>query len=75
VGNIKPGRPIIGITTDIDGEYLKVKHNYCAAIEKAGGVPLLLPPVDDIAPYAELISGLLIPGGADLDPAYYNEDI
>jgi putative glutamine amidotransferase len=74
MGNIKPGRPVIGITTDIDGEYLKVKRNYCAAIAKAGGVPLLLPPVDDSEPYAEFINGLLIPGGADLDPAYYNED-
>jgi putative glutamine amidotransferase len=75
MGNIKPGRPIIGITTDIEGEYLKVKHHYCAAIEKAGGAPLLLPPFDDSETYAELINGLLIPGGADLDPAYYNEDM
>jgi putative glutamine amidotransferase len=75
MGNIKPGRPIIGITTDIEGEYLKVKHHYCAAIAKAGGAPLLLPPFDDIETYAELINGLLIPGGADLDPAYYNEDM
>lgn len=75
MGNIKRGRPIIGITTDIDGEYLRMKGNYCGAVEEAGGIPLLLPPVADIEPYARLIHGLLIPGGADLDPAYYHEDM
>jgi putative glutamine amidotransferase len=68
-------RPIIGITTDVDGEYLRLKHDYCKAVEEAGGMPLLLPITVDAEPYAEMIHGLLVPGGADLDPAYYHEDI
>ena len=75
VGNIKLIRPIIGITTDIDGEYLRLKDNYCHAVEEARGIPLLLSPVADTEPYAALIHGLLIPGGADIDPAYYHEEM
>jgi putative glutamine amidotransferase len=68
-------RPLIGITTDIDGEYLKVKHQYCGAITGAGGLPVLIPPVGKSLPYARKIDGLLISGGADLDPHYYGEEI
>jgi putative glutamine amidotransferase len=65
-------RPLIGITTDIEGEYLKLKHYYPDAIIKAGGVPLLIPPAGNTF-YAKSINGLIIPGGDDLDPLYYNE--
>jgi putative glutamine amidotransferase len=65
-------RPLIGITTDIEGEYLKLKHYYTDAIIKAGGVPLLIPPAGNTF-YAKSINGLIIPGGDDLDPLYYNE--
>jgi putative glutamine amidotransferase len=65
-------RPLIGITTDIEGEYLKLKHYYPDAIIKAGGVPLLIPPAGNTL-YAKSINGLIIPGGDDLDPFYYNE--
>jgi putative glutamine amidotransferase len=71
----KLNRPLIGITVDIDGEYLRLKNDYCQAVEDAGGIPLLLPPVADAEPYASMIHGLLIPGGADLDPSYYHEDV
>lgn len=68
-------RPLIGITTDIDGEYLKLKHQYCGAITGAGGLPVLIPPVGKSLPYARKIDGLLIPGGADLNPRYYGEEM
>lgn len=65
---------MIGITTDVDGGYLRLDPGYAAAVEKAGGIPLLLPPVAEAEEYSSLIHGLLIPGGADLDPAYYGEE-
>ncbi len=68
-------KPIIGITTDAEGECLKVKHLYPDAITKAGGGPFLIPLSSSTAFYAERIGGLLIPGGNDLDPFYYNEPI
>jgi putative glutamine amidotransferase len=67
--------PIIGITTDIDDEYLKIKHHYSDAILKAGGNPVLIPTSDNAKFFAEILDGLLIPGGDDLDPSYYNEDM
>ena len=66
-------KPVIGITTDLDEKYLRVKHGYCEAVEVSGGIPVLIPPMNGPAFYAEMINGLLIPGGDDLDPSYYNE--
>lgn len=67
-------KPVIGITTDSDGKYLRVKHGYCEAVAEAGGVPVLLPPTDNPKDYAEIINALLVSGGDDLDPSYYNEE-
>jgi putative glutamine amidotransferase len=68
-------KPLIGITADLEGEYLKLKHYYCGAITGAGGIPVLIPPVGKSLPYAQKIDGLLIPGGADLNPRYYHEEM
>jgi len=68
-------KPVIGITTDIEDGYLKLKQNYCEAIAMSGGIPMLIPPAEDPVLYAERINGLLIPGGDDLNPSYYHEEI
>jgi len=65
--------PVIGITMDIQGEHLRLKRYYSDAIIKAGGIPLLIPLSGDASIYVEKIDGLLIPGGDDLNPFYYNE--
>jgi gamma-glutamyl-gamma-aminobutyrate hydrolase PuuD len=67
--------PIVGITMDIEGEYLRIKHRYSASIIKAGGIPVLLPLSGNTIFYAEIIDALLIPGGRDINPSYYHEDI
>ena len=72
-------RPRIGITVDcVDGNAGKYESpfTYAQAIEKAGGLPLLLPYKTDVAlvgEYADLVDGMLFSGGADLDPALYEE--
>jgi putative glutamine amidotransferase len=68
-------KPLIGITTDIEEGCLKLKHDYCEAIVISGGIPVLIPPTADPELYAERINGLLIPGGADLAPSYYHEEM
>ena len=68
-------KPVIGITMDVEGEYLRVKHSYAASIIKAGGMQFFIPPSEDAVLYAALIDALLIPGGRDIDPSYYHEDI
>lgn len=67
--------PIVGITTDMDSEYLRLKHRYCEAIAEAGGIPILIPSVGNARQYGDRIDGLLISGGNDLDPFYYNEEV
>jgi putative glutamine amidotransferase len=64
---------IIGITTDIEGEYLRIKKYYSEAIASAGGIPLLIPPDGNTALHAGIMDGLLISGGGDIDPSYYHE--
>lgn len=79
-------KPIIGITAGITKEetgdmagYRRsyVAEDYVKAIEKNGGIPLILPVVTDldiIATYAEKIDGLILSGGNDVDPLYYQEE-
>lgn len=66
-------KPIIGITTDIKGTYVKMKYKYTDAVIKAGGIPVFIPPSSHPGDYAKIINGLIIPGGQDLDPFYYHE--
>ncbi len=68
-------RPIIGITADIEGNRLKLNRNYAEAIENAGACPVLLAPSRNAADIALRIDGILVSGGSDLHPSYYNEDI
>jgi putative glutamine amidotransferase len=69
--------PVIGITTygrDDKGRYT-LPSEYVAAVERAGGVPLLIPPVPaHAARYLELVDGIVLAGGGDLDPAHYGGD-
>jgi putative glutamine amidotransferase len=47
--------------------------SYLRAVERAGGLPVVLPPLelDRIAPLLDRLSGVLLSGGPDLDPAAY----
>lgn len=71
-------RPVIGITVDFrkDLPYYEAPQWYVAAVEKAGGLPLLLPFRVDLSlvpGYVDLIDGMLFSGGDDLDPAAWGE--
>ena len=52
-------------------------HEYADSVVAAGGVPVLLPPATSDARYAEAVvarrDGLVICGGADLDPGRYGQ--
>lgn len=75
-------KPIIGISVDCrqDPEEprtrgkLELNWNYAQAITDAGGVPLIIPPMADMAVIASLIDGWLIPGGMDIDAATFGEE-
>ncbi|MGQ9754556.1 MAG: gamma-glutamyl-gamma-aminobutyrate hydrolase family protein [Desulfotomaculales bacterium] len=71
--------PVIGITCAQDGETGRAYLNrpYYAAVERAGGLPVLLPPlgsVDGARAVLALLDGLLLSGGGDLDPVYFGEE-
>ena len=76
-------KPLIGITSD---DYLAnnapkysrnfiLRQNYCSAIEKAGGVPIILPYIIElIDQYSSYLDALIISGGDfDVDPSYFGE--
>jgi gamma-glutamyl-gamma-aminobutyrate hydrolase PuuD len=73
--------PIIGVTTSaertdkgVDRAFLNAA--YVRAVERAGGVPLLLTPYHSaasLARFAPLLDGLLLTGGGDIDPARFGE--
>ncbi len=67
------GKPVIGITTDVDADQIRMNRDYCEAVAAAGGIPVLLPPVGEAAHYASLVQGIIIPGGRDLSPHYYGQ--
>jgi putative glutamine amidotransferase len=76
-------RPVIGICAAVEraswGNW-ELEANvsprvYGLAVQRGGGMALLLPPDDEVAEtpdeLLEMLDGLLIPGGSDIDPASY----
>ena len=70
--------PIIGILTEVDDELTtKVRASYINAVEKSGGVPVVLPYVKDertIEDFADVCDGFLFTGGVDVEPSRYGEE-
>ena len=72
-----PRKPLIGLNADYrpsrkEGPALSyLPAGYFNAIEAAGGIPIILPPMDDAADMArvlDLVQGFVMVGGGDLDP-------
>jgi putative glutamine amidotransferase len=76
-------RPIVGVTSYVeqarfgawDVPAALVPFSYVQAIERAGGRALVVPPSDDgVEETLDVLDGLLLSGGSDLDPSLYGAD-
>lgn len=78
--------PIIGVTASLRedsetvatrplGHFVRADLDYVSGVAQAGGVPVVLPPIPEVAgEMAREIDGLLLTGGSDLSPGYYGEE-
>jgi putative glutamine amidotransferase len=77
------GRPIIGITGELEAarwgnwirEAVVSPVSYTRAVERAGGTPVILPPVpaSSVPVLVAGLNGLLLAGGRDVDPSLYDQ--
>jgi putative glutamine amidotransferase len=78
-------RPIIGLCTALerarwsvwDQQAFLLPRSYIDAVQRAGGVAIMLPPderaMGDPDVLLDLVDGLILAGGADIDPDAYGE--
>lgn len=69
-------KPIIGLTMyDIDKK-LDINNAYLHSIEQAGGIPICIPNATEetVETLLSRIDGLLLIGGADIDPFLFGEE-
>ena len=70
-------QPIIGITANFTGEDATLRDRYYMQVVKAGGTPIIIPPINDkdaIINTLEHIDGLLLSGGGDYNPLWAGEE-
>lgn len=58
-------------------EYYLLDQKYCQAVERSGGLPIIIPfsqSIEDIKPLLDQLDGIIFSGGADIHPLYYGEE-
>lgn len=73
----KPTRPRVGINVDFvpagktTGAFARLSAGYFESLYSAGALPVLLPvlgKIDEVDDYLDLVDGVVLTGGADVDP-------
>lgn len=74
-------KPIIGLALSNRVKskkiYSVINNDYVKAVQKAGGIPVLIPFSDNLEnmkEYTNKIQGIIFTGGEDISPLFYNED-
>jgi microsomal dipeptidase-like Zn-dependent dipeptidase/gamma-glutamyl-gamma-aminobutyrate hydrolase PuuD len=69
--------PVIGISGNFrDGDCTLAEAYYMSVVE-AGGTPVVIPPYDDekaLVSLLDTLDGIVLSGGADIDPGYLGEE-
>ncbi|MGI8927828.1 MAG: gamma-glutamyl-gamma-aminobutyrate hydrolase family protein [Tepidiformaceae bacterium] len=77
------GAPLIAVTTSIAAatprapERAQLNASYLHAVQRAGGVPIMVPPFlspEALAAILAVARGLILTGGGDVSPALYGEE-
>lgn len=71
-------KPIIGIScSHPQNDYSSVRRTYTESVLKAGGTPILIPIMETeeiLKQIVSMLDGLILIGGEDVHPHYYNEE-
>jgi microsomal dipeptidase-like Zn-dependent dipeptidase/gamma-glutamyl-gamma-aminobutyrate hydrolase PuuD len=70
-------RPVIGITGNYGEQQCRLADGYYKQVLRAGGTPIILPPLADAETIVNTLShidGLLLSGGADINPLFCGEE-
>ena len=70
-------RPVIGITANFRDGNAALAEAYYQSVIEAGGTPLIIPPYlnrEALIETLEHVDGIVLSGGADIDPRYMNEE-
>nr|MCR4604140.1 gamma-glutamyl-gamma-aminobutyrate hydrolase family protein [Prevotella sp.] len=70
-------KPVIGITGNFGDKGCELAEGYFESVLRAGATPVVLPPTEDadaLVSMLDRIDGLLLSGGADLNPLYLGEE-
>lgn len=69
-------KPTIGVSTNLKDHVLSVSTDYLDGITSFGGLPIVLPNLndEDVQSIALLLDGLLLTGGGDVDPTLFFEE-
>ncbi|MCK1976452.1 gamma-glutamyl-gamma-aminobutyrate hydrolase family protein [Jeotgalicoccus huakuii] len=68
--------PVIGVTTFVSEDQLRLPESYSIAIANEGGVPIILPKVENdalIKAQIQSLDALVLSGGDDVDPEFFGE--
>ncbi|MBQ8155414.1 MAG: membrane dipeptidase [Prevotella sp.] len=70
-------QPVIGITGNYEDNICKLSHGYFQSVVAAGGVPMIIPPVEDantLVNTLDRIDALILSGGGDINPLFGGDE-